>query len=332
MSELSKDLESLFVPASLEERRSTRRKKSIARSRRLILQEFLRSRAVTVSIGFLLLLALLAIIVPALSPYSYDRQIRGAELIAPFHSLSHPLGTDALGRDEMVRLLFGTRISLAIGVTVSLLSVAIGVVYGAVSGYFGGWADSLMMRAVEIISSIPALLVIILLYVAISEPLKSFLSHHPSLFFLQNIGPALISIFITFALLFWTDTARIVRGQILKLKESDFILAARACGASHSRIIFRHLIPNSLGVILITATLNIPSAIFGEAYLSFLGLGVSPPMCSLGSLANDALAGVYTYPHLLILPSALICLIILAFHRIGDGLRDTLDPTSGSEV
>jgi oligopeptide transport system permease protein len=261
-----------------------------------------------------------------ISQFNYAEQIKGQEYIAPFTNWTHPLGTDSLGRDEFDRLMVGVRISMLIGVVATFMVVIIGVIYGSVSAYFGGWVDTAMMRIVDIIYAVPALLIIILLQVILQQPLLNFFNAHKSLTALQSIGPGITSIFITFALLYWVDMARMVRGQILSIKEAEYVSAAKALGARPWRIITKHLIPNSMGVIIVTATLNIPTAIFTEAYLSFLGLGVSAPMCSLGSLANDALDGIYTYPIYLILPAVLISLIILAFNMVGDGLRDALDP------
>ena len=321
----------LFVPATREEREGIQTMRTPTTYWQDVRSRFAKNKVALVSAVFIVLVILVAFIGPLLSPYQYDEQIKGSELIAPFTNMAHPLGTDNLGRDEFVRLMFGARISMAIGVVASFMIVIIGVIYGAVSGYFGKWVDNLMMRIVEIISSIPSLLIIILLSVVLSAPLRAYLNAHPTLSALRAIGPALLSIFITFALLYWTDMARMVRGQILTVKETEYVNAAKALGAGHWRIITHHLIPNSMGVIIVTGTLNIPTAIFSEAYLSFLGLGVTPPMCSLGSLASDALNGIYSYPYLLILPSVLISLIILAFNLVGDGLRDALDPRMKSK-
>lgn len=321
----------LFIPATKEEREGVQTMREPIIYWRDVVRRFSANKVALVSFWFIIAMILLAIFGPVFSHFRYDQQIAGSEYIHPFRNLQHFLGTDSFGRDEFVRLMFGARISLAIGIVASLMVILIGVTYGAISGYFGGWVDTIMMRIVEIISSIPSLLVIILLYVVISEPLKTFLDAHPSYTVLRAIGGSLLCIFITFALLYWTDMARMVRGQILTVKETEYVNAAKALGAGHWRIITHHLIPNSMGVIIVTGTLNIPTAIFSEAYLSFLGLGVTPPMCSLGSLASDALNGIYSYPYLLILPSVLISLIILAFNLVGDGLRDALDPRMKSK-
>lgn len=316
----------LFVPATKEEREGIQSMREPSSFWRDAYKRFTKNKIAVVSFWFIVLVIILAIVVPIVSPYSYDQQIKGSELIRPFTDRSHPLGTDSFGRDVLVRVMVGARISLAIGVVASLMVVVIGVAYGAVAGYFGGWIDNLMMRIVEIISSVPSLLIIIILSVVISEPLKAFLDAHPSFTLLRTLGSSLLSIFITFALLYWTDMARMVRGQVLTVKSAEFVSAAKALGAKPGMIIKQHILPNSMGVIIVTATLNIPTAIFSEAYLSFVGLGVAPPMCSLGSLANDALEGIYSYSYLLIAPSLLISLIILAFYLIGDALRNALDP------
>ncbi|CDZ24342.1 ABC-type transporter, integral membrane subunit [[Clostridium] cellulosi] len=316
----------LFVPATKEEREGIQVMREPSSYWKDVYKRFCKNKVAVVSFWFIVVVILVSIIGPYISPYRYDQQIKGSEFIRPFVNWSHPLGTDNFGRDVFVRLMMGARISLAIGIVASLMILVIGVIYGAISGYFGGWVDNIMMRIVEIISSIPSLLIIILLSVVISPNLRAYLDAHPNNTFLKTIGGSLLCIFITFALLYWTDMARMVRGQILSVKNEEYVAAAKALGAKPGRIIRKHLLPNSMGVIIVTATLNIPTAIFTEAYLSFLGLGVSAPMCSLGSLASDALSGIYSYSYLLICPSILISLIILAFYLIGDALRNALDP------
>lgn len=324
--DIAKISNELFVPASKEEREGVQSMREPSSYWHDVYKRFSKNKVAVVSFWFIVAIVILAIVGPIFSPYKYDQQIKGSEFLRPFKNWSHPLGTDGLGRDEFVRLMFGARISLAIGIVASFMVVIIGVIYGAISGYFGGWTDNIMMRIVEIISSIPSLLVIIILSVVISTPLRSFLDAHPSYTILRSIGGSLLCIFITFALLYWTDMARMVRGQILSVKNEEYVNAAKALGARPGHIIRKHLLPNSMGVIIVTATLNIPTAIFTEAYLSFIGLGVSPPMCSLGSLANDALEGIYSYAFLLICPSIIISLIILAFYLVGDAMRNALDP------
>ena len=215
------------------------------------------------------------------------------------------------GRDLFTRVLHGARISLSIGFVAALVAL-LGVFYGAISGFAGGWVDNVMMRIVDIMYSIPFLLWVIMMMVYLKEILP------------ENAG--LISMYIALALVYWLDMARIVRGQILTLKEQEFVLAAHTIGASRWRILLRHLIPNSMGPVIVTATLAIPEAIFTEAFLSFIGLGVSAPRASWGMLASDALVSLKSFPHLLFFPAAAICITLLAFNFLGDGLRDALDP------
>jgi oligopeptide transport system permease protein len=218
----------------------------------------------------------------------------------------HWLGTDDLGRDLLTRIMYGARISLTVGFVASFINLTVGVVYGGISGYYGGHVDNIMMRIVEVLSGIPLLLYVILLMVVLK--------------------PGLQNILIALGLVYWLGMARIVRGQILSLKEQDYVLAARTIGADNWRIILKHLIPNAMGPIIVTATLNIPQAIFTEAFLSFIGLGVNAPMASWGVLANDALPSFQTYPWQLFFPAVAISITMLAFNFLGDGLRDALDP------
>ena len=237
----------------------------------------------------------------------------------------HFLGTDKLGRDYAIRVMMGSRISLLVGLVASAIVLVIGSIYGSVSAFFGGWVDMVMMRITDIIYTVPDILIIILLAVAFEEPMKQ-LATLPGFEWIQKLGVNLISIFVVFALLYWVGMARIVRSQVLMLKESEYVTAARALGASNGRIIKKHLLTNCIGTLIVTTTLQIPSAIFTESFLSFLGIGVAVPMPSLGSLASDAINGFRTYPHLLLAPALLISLIILSFNLFGDGLRDAFDP------
>ncbi len=265
-----------------------------------------------VAMGSLVLIALillLAIFGPIFSPYTYSGQDFSRKNQGP--SATHWFGTDGLGRDLFTRTLHGARISLSIGFVAALVSL-LGVFYGGVSGFAGGWLDNVMMRIVDIMYSIPFLLWVIMMMVYLKEILP------------ENAG--LISMYIALALVYWLDMARIVRGQILSLKEQEFVLAAHTIGAPRARILLRHLIPNSMGPVIVTATLAIPEAIFTEAFLSFIGLGVSAPRASWGMLASDALISLKSYPHLLFFPAAAICITLLAFNFLGDGLRDALDP------
>jgi oligopeptide transport system permease protein len=238
----------------------------------------------------------------------------------------HILGTDQLGRDTMIRLLMGSRISLLVGIVAGAIILLIGSVYGAVAGYFGGKADVVMMRIVDIIYSVPDILIIIILQVTLKFPLRALADSVPAFGWINKVGVSLISIFIVFALLYWVGMARIVRSQILSLKQQEYITAARALGASSGRIIRRHLLTNCIGILIVTTTLQIPSSIFTESFLSFIGIGVAAPMPSLGSLASDAMDGVTSYPHRLLSAAIWISLIILSFNLLGDGLRDAFDP------
>ena len=261
-------------------------------------------------------------------PFGYSVQelerIAAGEAVFP-----HILGTDTLGRDILVRVMVGTRMSMVIGVCAALIVLLIGATYGAVSGYAGGRVDTVMMRIVELIYSIPEILVVLLLVTSLKPIIDDYLLHHPETGiakFIAVIGPSILSIFIAFGLMYWVSMSRIIRGQVLQLKQQEYITAARALGASGGRIIRRHLLPNCIGQIVVTTCLQIPSAIFLESFLSFLGLGVSAPLTSLGSMASDALNGIYTYTYRLLVPAVVLSVMILSFNLFGDGLRDALDP------
>jgi len=256
------------------------------------------------SLGIIVGIILAAIIGPFFSAYSYSWQ----ELDSINHSPSweHWFGTDALGRDLFIRVLYGARISLSIGVVVSLINLGIGVIYGGMSGLLGGKVDRLMMNFVDILYGIPSVIYVILLMV-----------------FLK---PGLLNIFLAMGIAGWLGMARMVRGQILSLKEQEFVLAAHTIGANRKRILWQHLLPNAMGIIVINLTLAIPRAIFLEAFLSYIGLGVAAPMASWGVLANEGVSVLRVYPYQLFFPSLAICLTLLAFNYLGDGLRDALDP------
>lgn len=220
---------------------------------------------------------------------------------------SYLLGSDALGRDVLTRTFYGARISLAVALVATLVNVLIGVVYGGIAGYAGGTTDAVMMRIVDIINTIPLTLYVILIKVVLGS---------------GGFG----SIVIALASVYWVDMARVVRGQALTVKNQEFVLAARTIGTPSSAILRRHILPNAMGPILVTGTMLIPSAIFIEAFLSFIGIGIAPPMASLGTMANDALATLHSSPYQLLIPAATICLLMFAFNFLGDGLRDALDP------
>lgn len=295
------------------------------------------------SIVVLAAIILLIIIAPHVVPYRYDQIIsvngvrdKSAANLAPFayskleqqymdetgeKLFPHIFGTDSLSRDYFIRVVYGTRVSLSIGVVASIMVLIIGLIYGSIAGYFGGTLDLIMMRIVDIIYSLPDMLLIILLSVVLEGVLEGALVGTP----LARLGTNMISMFIVFALLYWVGMARIIRGQVLSIKNNEYVLAARCIGTPNRKILSRHILPNCLSVVIITTALQIPSAIFTESYLSFLGLGVSAPLASLGSLANDARSGMQSYPLRLIIPAVAICLIVLALNLLGDGLRDAFD-------
>ena len=265
-----------------------------------------QNRAAMVGLAVIIVLFLLSIFGPYFCPYSYSDQNITAQGINQPPSARHWFGTDSLGRDLFVRVLYGARISLAVGIFASLIIMVIGVIYGGISGYLGGKTDNVMMRIVDVFYGIPTVLIVILLMVIFQPGLKN--------------------VMIAIGSTYWIQMARIVRGQILSLKEQDYVMAATTLGGSKRRILMRHLIPNSIGPIIVTATLSIPQAIFTEAFLSFIGLGVAAPMASWGSLANDGVNSLRSYPWQLLFPGTAICVAMLAFNFFGDGLRDALDP------
>lgn len=304
------------------------------------LSRFKKNKVAVTAFFVIVVVAIFAFIVPEFYPYTYAQQIRGSEDLWPMqysdqelsklaageNVFPHILGTDSHGRDMAIRVMMGSRISLLVGIVASFIVLIIGSIYGSISGYFGGKVDMVMMRIVDIIYAVPDILIIILLQVVLAAPLAAMFNSGGAFTTLSSIGPGLVSIFITFSLLYWVGMARIVRGQIMSLKEQEFITASKTLGAKNSRIIRCHLIPNCIGTLIVTTSLQIPSAIFVESFLSFLGLGVSAPMPSLGSLAADAVGGIVSYPFRMIAPAVAISLIILAFNLFGDGLRDAFDP------
>ena len=295
------------------------------------------------SIVVLALILILIIVAPMIVPYHYSQIItvdgvrdKTAANLAPFEYskleqqymdrtgeklFPHIFGTDSLSRDYFIRVIYGTRVSLSVGVIAAIMVLIIGLVYGSIAGYFGGKVDLIMMRIVDIVYSLPDMLIIILLSVVFQERLKPIIEG--TVF--EKLGTNMISMFIVFGLLYWVSMARLIRGQILTIKNNEYVLAARCIGTKNGRILRKHILPNCLSVIIITTALQVPSAIFTESYLSFLGLGVSAPLTSLGSLANDARAAMQSYPHRLVIPAVMICLIVLALNLIGDGLRDAFD-------
>ena len=328
-----------FLPASNEEKQSLVVMRESVNFWKDGIRRLKKNKIAMVSFVFIIAIAIFAYILPAVWPYSYSEQVKGSNNLAPFEYSAaeqaridagekvfpHILGTDRMGRDFAVRIMMGTRVSLSVGLIASVLVLIIGATYGAVAAFAGGWVDNIMMRITDILYTIPDILLIILLGMALKDPLDK-LSTQPGFKWMQTLGPNMISIFIIFALLYWVGMARIVRSQILILKESEYVTAARALGASSGRIIKKHLLTNCIGTLIVTTTLQIPASIFTESYLSFIGLGVAAPLPSLGSLATDAVKGMNTYPHLLIAPALMISVMILVFNLFGDGLRDAFDP------
>ncbi|WP_102409930.1 ABC transporter permease subunit [Beduinella massiliensis] len=294
-----------------------------------------RNKMAMVCLWLLVAITLIAVIVPYFYPYTYTQQDVTAKHLGPFEYskkeqaridqgekvFPHVMGTDNLGRDYCIRVIYGTRISLMVGFISALIVILIGIVYGSISGYFGGRVDMIMMRIVDIIYSLPDVLIVILLSVAIKDVISTSKNS-----LIIRLGPGMISIFIVFGLLYWVGMARQVRGQVLSIKEQEYVLAAKATGAGAAHIIRKHMLPNCVSVIIITAAMQIPSAIFTESFLSFVGMGVSMPMPSLGSLASDARSGLVSYPYLLLFPAMSIFLIVLSFNLLGNGLRDAFDP------
>ncbi|MBQ8130413.1 MAG: ABC transporter permease [Clostridia bacterium] len=302
-----------------------------------------RNKVAMVSLILIVLITVACIILPMVWPYKYDAMLGvrpGRPVDSSFNNLApftygktelkrieagekvfpHIFGTDAHGRDYFIRVMYGTRISLAVGFFASIIVLIIGMTIGAIAGYCGGKVDLFIMRVVDIIYSLPDMLVIILLSVVLGRVLNV----EGTVF--EKIGSNILSMFIVFGLLYWVSMARLIRGQILSLREQEYVLSAQATGAKGGWIIRKHLLPNCISVIIISTALQIPNAIFTESFLSFLGLGVNAPMPSLGSLASDALNGIYTYTYRLIIPAVVICLIVLSLNLFGDGLRDAFDP------
>lgn len=328
-----------FLPASEEEKQSLIVMRESVSFWKDSMRRLLKNKVAMVSLFFIILIMFFSFVVPSFYPYSYSQQQKGAENLRPMtfsvaemqgieageKVFPHFLGTDKLGRDYAVRVMVGSRISLTVGLVAAVIILVIGALYGSIAAFFGGWVDIIMMRIVDIIYTIPDVLLIVLLSFALKEPLNR-LGERASFKWIGIVGPNLVSIFIVFALLYWVGMARIVRSQVLVLRESEYVTAARALGAGNGRIIRKHLLTNCIGTLIVTTTLQIPSSIFTESYLSFLGLGVAVPLPSLGSLASTAINGMSTYPYLLIAPAVLISLIILSFNLFGDGLRDAFDP------
>ena len=267
-------------------------------------RKFKKNKLALAGAGFLSLFVMVAIFFPMISQYSYD----GINLIMSNRppSARHWFGTDSLGRDLFIRVLYGGRISLTVGVVSAIINLIVGTLYGGIAGFCGGRIDQMMMRLVDILYSIPTMLYVLLI----------------TMVFGSSVGTVIMAIAISS----WAGMARIVRGQVLSLREQEFALAARSLGASSRRILIKHLLLNSIGPIIVTATLNIPAAIFAEAFLSFVGCGIALPMASWGTLSSEALRTVLTYPYQMFFPVAAICLTMFSLNFIGDGLNDAFDP------
>ena len=302
-----------------------------------------KSPLAAVGLAVLVLLVAAIILTPLVVPYGYAQIItvdgvrdRGARNLGPFQYsemeqeaiargksiFPHIFGTDELCRDYFVRVMYGARVSLLTGLFATLIVLVIGLFYGAVSGYAGGKVDLVMMRVVDVIYALPDTLMVILFSVVLDQTLGAALEGT----ILANVGANLLSMFLVFGALYWVGMARLVRAQVLSVRSSEYVLAARALGAKPWRILRRHILPACMPVVVVAAAMQIPSAIFTESFLSFIGLGVQSPMPSLGSLANAARGALDSYPHKLVFPAAVICLIVLCFNLIADGLRDALDP------
>ena len=306
------------------------------------MRKLMKNPLAVLSIIVLLAVIITIIVAPMIVPYGYEeilsvngKRDKGAKNLAPFtyskaeqkfideggERFPHIMGTDEQCRDYFIRVIYGTRVSLVVGLFASIIVLIIGMIIGSISGYAGGRVDLILMRIVDIIYSLPDMLVIILLATVLQTVLV-----FKSGSILASMGVNMISMFIVFGLLYWVGMARLIRGQILSIKENEYVLAARSIGAKPGWIIKKHILPNCLSVIIVSTALQIPSAIFTESYLSFIGLGVNAPMPSLGSLANSARQGLQTYPYKLIFPALMICLIVLSLNLLGDGLRDAFDP------
>jgi oligopeptide transport system permease protein len=317
------------LPASVDALAAPAPGRALSRPPRTYLGEVVgrlrRNRTAMAGLFFITLLVLMAITTPWIAPYDYSS---GSLLQAnKLPSATHWLGTDALGRDELTRVMWGGRVSLTVAIGAQIIVLLIGVTLGLISGFFGGWLDYIVMRIVDALYSLPSLLVAIL----VMSFLRGVLSHSEDssvagVSALNAASGGLLGVFIVLFLTHWLTVCRLVRGQILSIKEREFVLAARAVGAGRPRLMRIHLLPHVLAPVLVAITFGIPGSITLEASLSFLGIGVTPPMPSWGTMISESLTAMRTYPLLLLFPGAALSLTLLAFIYVGDALRDALDP------
>lgn len=279
-----------------------------------------RNKAAMVSAVVIVVVCLIGLLAPWIAPFPFDEQFLDRVLQAP--SSTHWLGTDSLGRDMLSRLIYGARISMAVGVITAMISLVIGTVYGAAAGWFGGYLDSAMMRMVDILDSIPSIVLFVLVKLVFDA---MDVIPNPEL-------KALTGMLLALSVTSWVSLARVVRGQVLQVKQLSYVEAARSMGASQPRIVIQHIFPNILGPVIVLLTFQIPSNILAESFLSFLGLGLQPPYSSWGVLANDGWRSLESYPHLMISPGVAIFITMLGFNLLGDGLRDAFDPQMRGRV
>lgn len=284
---------------------------------------FVSNKVAVVAVVVFVAVCLFGFIGPLFVDAEYDEVFRGEEKLAP--CAEHWFGTDTMGRDMLVRCMYGTRISLMVGFVTALAVLVIGCAYGAIAGYCGGKVDMVLMRIVEIINSLPGQLVVLIMTITLKEPIESLFEVLPESF-ITEAGSGMVCILIAFALLYWTDLARIVRGSVLQLKNEGYSMAAQSMGAKGPSVVWSHLLPNTMPLIIVELTTLIKDSIFSEAFLSFIGMGVSVPMASLGTLINSARTTMMLYPYLMIEPAVLIFLITWSLYVIGDAIEDAFDP------